>query len=79
MDFYELDKLNRLYEFIFFSFSFMLMPDPLKAIEIAKRNLNSSGRIGFLLTLNKKANPLFKKIKPLIRLLTTVDFGNVVL
>ena len=79
MDFYKLDQINRVFDFIFFSFSFMLMPDPREALEVAKRNLNTKGKIGFLMTLNKSVNPLFRKIKPLIKLLTTVDFGKVVL
>lgn len=57
----------------------MLMPDPLEALKVAKNNLNTRGRIGFLMTLNKNVNPILRRIKPLIKLLTTVDFGNVVL
>jgi tRNA A58 N-methylase Trm61 len=56
----------------------MLMPDPLKAIETSKNMLEKDGRIGFLLTLNKHENKLLQKLKPLIKRITTIDFGNVV-
>ena len=56
----------------------MLMPDPLKAIETSKSMLKEDGRIGFLLTLNKHENKLLQKLKPLIKRITTIDFGNVV-
>jgi hypothetical protein len=57
----------------------MLMPEKEKALEIAKQLVKKdTGRILFLLTLNKKKVALFEKIKPIIKFLTTVDFGNVV-
>lgn len=56
----------------------MLMPDPLKAIETSKSMLEKDGQIGFLLTLNKHENKLLQKLKPLIKRITTIDFGNVV-
>ena len=58
----------------------MLLPDPSKALEIAKRNLekHSESRISFVLTLNQNKNSLLSKIKPAIKRFTTVDFGKVV-
>ncbi len=55
------------------------MPDPRRALQLAKSLLKTEGgKILFLLTLNKKRVPLAEKIKPFIKHLTTIDFGNVV-
>ena len=79
MNFYDVNSiLKEKFNFILFSFSFMLMPDQIKAIQVAKEALNPDGRIGFILTLNKKENKLLEKIKPIIKKLTTIDFGSVV-
>jgi hypothetical protein len=43
MDFYKIrDYLNIKFRFIFFSFSFMLMPDPQEALEVAKSILETN-------------------------------------
>jgi ubiquinone/menaquinone biosynthesis C-methylase UbiE len=81
MDFYKIaETLKVKFKTIFFSFSFMLMPDQLKALEVAKSILERSeeSRISFALTINKNKNSLLSKLKPLIKRVTTVDFGNVV-
>ena len=55
MDFYNIGtELKEKFDFIFFSFSFMLMPDQINAIQVAKNCLQKDGKIGFLLTLNQK-------------------------
>lgn len=55
MDFYKLaENFEEKFNFILFSFSFMLMPKKIDAIQIAKQALNTNGRIGFIMTLNKK-------------------------
>ena len=78
-DFYTLDAArDGQFDIVFFSFSFMLMPNPAKALELAQRLLKKDGKLLFLLTLNKKKAPLAEKLKPLIKYLTTIDFGNVV-
>lgn len=38
----------------------------------------ADSRISFALTINKNRNSLLGKLKPLIKKVTTVDFGNVV-
>ena len=80
MDFYDLNKVfpTKKFDFILFSFSFMLMPNPVQAIRVATESLNTNGRIAFILTLNQKENRFLQKLKPLIHKLTTIDFGNVV-
>lgn len=79
-DFYEIKKVagDRKFSTIFFSFSFMLMPDHIKALMLSQSILEKNGRICFLMTLNKKSFPLLDRLKPLIKKITTVDFGKVV-
>ena len=80
MDFYDLKKNfpEKKFDFILFSFSFMLMPDPVKAIRVATESLSSNGTIAFIMTLNPKERPLLEKIKPIIHHYTSIDFGNVI-
>ena len=64
----------------------MLMPDQIKAIEIAKsffylilEALTSGGKIYFLLTLfdNRSGfKSIMEIVKPYMKYLTTVDFGK---
>lgn len=80
MDFYDVNNTfpNSKFDFILFSFSFMLMPDPVKAIRVATESLNTGGRIAFIMTLNEKETVWLEKVKPFIHRLTTIDFGKVV-
>lgn len=79
MSFYDVETLKKgLYDIVFFSFSFMLMPDRKQALELAKRITKDGGRIIFMLTLNRSRNALFERLKPLIKRITTIDFGQVV-
>jgi hypothetical protein len=58
----------------------MIMPDQTKALEIAKRRLSKNGRIYFLLTLYEEKNGFNKfmeYVKPLLKYLSTIDFGRV--
>lgn len=59
MDFYEINKTlpKKKFDFILFSFSFMLMPDPVRAIRLATELLKPNGRIAFIMTLNPKERP----------------------
>lgn len=55
MNFYDMEKEKTLkYDVIIFSSSFMLMPDRIKALEIAKNLLADNGKIYFLMTLFQK-------------------------
>lgn len=78
---------NKEFDTIIFGSSFMIMPDQVKAIELAKstfifnlEHLSKKGKIYFLLTLYEEKsnfNKFMEKIKPLLKYLTTVDFGKV--
>lgn len=59
MDFYDINKTlkNQKYDFILFSFSFMLMPDPIKALNLAISSLKTGGRIAFVMTLYPRQRP----------------------
>jgi len=46
-----MDKSEEMFDVIIFSSSFMIMPDRVKALEIAKKRLTPKGSIFFLLTL----------------------------
>lgn len=55
MNFYDIAKhLRTKFKFILFSFSFMLMPDQVAAINVAKNSLEKGGRIAFIMTINQK-------------------------
>jgi len=78
MNYYLLAKSQEKFDIIIFSSSFMIMPDPDKALEIAKDHLNENGRIIFLMTLFKKVTYFTKfvgLVKPYLKYITTIDFG----
>ena len=62
---------------IYFSASFMLLPDQKKALMTVKESLKPEGIICFTQTFETKPAPIMEMIKPLLRKFTTVDFGVV--
>jgi len=64
------------FDMIVLGSSFMLMPDPKKALEIVKSLLTENGKVYFLMTLYKEKMPVMEKIKPMLKYLITVDFGK---
>lgn len=62
---------------VYFSASFMLMPDPDKALRHVMELLAPEGRVFFTQTFHERPAPVMEKVKPLLQLLTTVDFGEV--
>jgi ubiquinone/menaquinone biosynthesis C-methylase UbiE len=76
--------LQSVYEFeqggfdaAYFSASFMLMPDPAAALKHVMGLLRPGGRVFFTQTFEEKRSPLMEKAKPLLRRITTIDFGTV--
>jgi len=65
------------YEAVYFSASFMLMPDPEGALLHVKRLLTSQGRIYFTQTFEHRRSRLTEAAKPLLKKVTTIDFGSV--
>jgi hypothetical protein len=63
---------------VYFSGSFSLMPDPKGALISVLKILNKQGKIYITQTYQKRTLPLMATIKPLIKFITTVDFGKLV-
>lgn len=65
------------FDIVFFGFSFMLMPDKSKALEVARRIIKPGGKIYAFLTLYEKKNKFIEWIKPKIVKFTSIEFGEV--
>jgi SAM-dependent methyltransferase len=65
------------YDAVYFSASFMLLPDPVGALCHAAQLLVPGGRIYFTQTIHTKRSPVMEKVKPLLHRLTTIHFGRV--
>ena len=73
---YNLDAPNQ-FDAVYFSASFMLLPDQREALRVVKQNLGEGGLICFTQTFEKKRARLMELIKPLLYMVTTVHFGVV--
>ncbi|KAL3914205.1 MAG: hypothetical protein SGPRY_007705 [Prymnesium sp.] len=62
---------------IYFSGSLTLMPQPAAALRAAASMLHDKGRIYVTQTFQNQKSPLTEIIKPLLRWITTIDFGVV--
>lgn len=65
------------YDAAYFSGSFMLLPDPPGAVRHVASLLAPGGRLYFTQTFEHERAPLLEIAKPLLRRLTTIDFGRV--
>jgi ubiquinone/menaquinone biosynthesis C-methylase UbiE len=65
------------FDIVFFGFSFMLMPDKAKALEVARRIVKPGGKIYAFLTLYEKKNKFIEWVKPKIVKFTSIKFGPV--
>jgi len=74
-NFYDL-PVNKQYDIIIFSSSFMLMPDQQKCLNLVKKVLKPGGKVYFLMALYNTRYQMVDKMKPLIKYLTTIDFGQ---
>ena len=77
-------ELQSVYDFnegdfdaIYFSASFMLLPDPDGALEHVSGLLGQNGRLYFTQTIEESRSRLMEKGKPLLKKLTSIDFGKV--
>lgn len=64
------------FDVVFFGFSFMLMPDKVLALQQASKLLSPNGRLLLVLTLYDKKSALTEFLKPKIKYLTSIDFGE---
>lgn len=65
------------YDAVYFSASFMLLPEPQRALRHVQTLLGPGGRVFFTQTFENKRSPLMEKAKPLLKKVTTIDFGQV--
>jgi len=65
------------FDAVFFSGSLTLMPDPPTALRAAAAMLKDKGRIYVTQTFQNQRSPITEVVKPLLRYLTTIDFGVV--
>jgi SAM-dependent methyltransferase len=65
------------YDVAYFSGSFMLLPDPVAALHHVSALLSSTGRIYFTHTVERRRSRTLELLKPVLRLVTTIDFGRV--
>lgn len=66
------------FDAVYFSGSLTLLPDPAEALRLAARATRSGGKVIVTQTYQRDhfLNPLFRVSKPLLRFVTTVDFGK---
>ena len=77
-------ELESVYDFVedgfdgaYFSASFMILPDPVRALRHVSEQLGPHGRIFFTQTFHDRKSPVMEKVKPLLKTITTVEFGKV--
>ncbi|KAJ0411253.1 hypothetical protein ATCC90586_004169 [Pythium insidiosum] len=65
------------YDAVYFSASLMIMPDPVKALQHGISMLKPNGRVYVTQTIQTRRSRLVEVGKPLLKFLTTIDFGQV--
>jgi SAM-dependent methyltransferase len=65
------------YDAVYFSGSFMLLPDPARALRRVCGLLEPGGRVWFTQTFEARPSRVVEVLKPFLRHVTTIDFGRV--
>lgn len=65
------------YDAVYFSGSFMLLPEPEQALRHVSALLNPGGRIFFTQTIQKQPARWMEILKPMLKRVTSIDFGRV--
>jgi SAM-dependent methyltransferase len=65
------------YDAAYFSASFMLLPDPAAALHHLRALLAADAIVYFTQTFEHERSRMLEILKPLLRLVTTIDFGRV--
>lgn len=65
------------YDAVYFSASFMLLPDPEGALHHCAKLLKPGGRVYFTQTFQTRPSRWMELFKPLLKRLTSIDFGQV--
>ncbi|WP_104204396.1 class I SAM-dependent methyltransferase [Billgrantia saliphila] len=71
------DHLGGPYEAVYFSASFMLLPEPERALRHCRELLAPGGRIFFTQTFQQRPSPWMERFKPMLKRITSIDFGRV--
>jgi len=64
------------FDAVYFSGSISLMPDPVEALKATAKLLKKGGVIYVTQTFQRKGSVVFAWIKPLLKYVTTIDFGK---
>ncbi|MCC5882040.1 MAG: class I SAM-dependent methyltransferase [Halomonas sp.] len=65
------------YDAAYFSASFMLLPEPERALRHCASLLAPGGRLYFTQTIQQRPSPRMEWLKPMLKRLTSIDFGRV--
>lgn len=65
------------YDAVYFSGSFMLLPEPEQALRHGCTLLNPDGRMFFTQTIQKQPSRWMEILKPMLKRVTSIDFGRV--
>ncbi len=65
------------YDAIYFSASFMLLPDPARCLDHVRSLLAPNGQVFFTQTFQEKQSKLLEVAKPMLHKVTTIHFGQV--
>ena len=67
---------GRSFDAVYFSGSISLMPEPARALKLCSEMLAPGGRIYITQTFQKRNVPFGSVVKPLLKYITTIDFGQ---
>jgi len=62
--------------YVYFSASFMLLPNPERVLQLLYERLPENGTLLFTQTLYRRQNRFIEWVKPRLKYLTTIDFGR---
>ncbi|MBA1145895.1 class I SAM-dependent methyltransferase [Ectothiorhodospiraceae bacterium WFHF3C12] len=65
------------YDAVYFSGSFMLLPEPERALRHCAALLTPSGRMFFTQTIQRRPSRWLEAVKPMLKRATSIDFGRV--
>jgi SAM-dependent methyltransferase len=65
------------YDAVYFSASFMLLPEPRRALQHCATLLKPDGSIYFTQTFEKRRSRWLETVKPMLKGVTSIDFGRV--
>jgi len=69
-------KQEKAYDAAYFSGSWTLMPSPVQALHIASSFVKPDGKVFVTQTFQRATTPLLSTLKPMLKHLTTIDFGE---